>query len=243
MIPVESFLYEIDQKLNNLASNFHQQISEEDKILAINEAIIILIKQKLDTTNNHKIGLDGSKKRYEDLEKLIEDPIDHPLDLVLSDPYLNKYTADLTSISPSYMFYVDSFMVADKGKCLNKVIYINNNLAKHSDITTLINNNNYKPSFEYQETFNVSSSDELWYFTDGTFTPKKIYLSYIRYPQFVCTAGFTFPDGTVIQNKQDCELKQYLKDEILNIAVANLAMYTQNQSAVQDAQLRARTDE
>ncbi len=243
MIPVESLLYELDQMLNNLASNFHQSIPEEDKIIVLNNSQNILIKQKLDTTNIHRIGLDGNKKRYEDLERLVENYEDHELTIVETDSSLNKWTVDLTDISPKYMFYVDSYMIASKGKCLDKIVYVNNDFIKHSDITTLLNNSNYKPSFEYQETFNASGTDELWYFTDGTFTPSKIFLSYIRYPQYICTAGFELPDGTIIENKQDCELNEYLKDELLDIAVRNIAMYTQNQLAVQDSDARIRTNE
>ena len=48
MIPVDSLLYKIDQKLNKLSTNEHQMIQLEDKILALNEAQIKLIKQKVD---------------------------------------------------------------------------------------------------------------------------------------------------------------------------------------------------
>ena len=45
MILVDSLLYKIDQRLNKLASNDHQEIHLEDKILALNEAQLKLIKQ------------------------------------------------------------------------------------------------------------------------------------------------------------------------------------------------------
>ena len=66
MIPVDSLLYKIDQKLNKLSTNEHQQIPLEDKILALNEAQIKLIKQKVDgfSTVSGR-GLDAFKKRYE----------------------------------------------------------------------------------------------------------------------------------------------------------------------------------
>ena len=66
MIPVDSLLYKIDQKLNKLSTNEHQQINLEDKILALNEAQIKLIKQKVDgwsTVSGY--GLDAFKKRSE----------------------------------------------------------------------------------------------------------------------------------------------------------------------------------
>lgn len=243
MIPVDSLLYKIDQKLNKLSTNEHQQIQLEDKILALNEAQIKLIKQKLDgTSTNTGLGMDAFKKRYEDLQKLIEPYESHKLKLKLASKELNKWTADISSIKPAYMFYVDSFLLADKGKCKNRKIWINKDLAKHSDLSLLLNNDHYKPSFEYQETFNFISSDELAIFTDGTFTPTALYLSYVRYPKYIDKEGYEKLDGTPSQT-QDCELKNYLEDEIVDLAVQVLAMYTENQSAVQTAQMRIQTNE
>jgi hypothetical protein len=64
MIKTVSLLYKTDQRLNKLASNAHQEIPLEDKILAANEAQLKLIKQKLDGNNIFKLGFDSFKKRY-----------------------------------------------------------------------------------------------------------------------------------------------------------------------------------
>lgn len=242
MIPVDSLLYKIDQKLNKLSSNSHQQIELEDKILALNEAQIKLIKQKLDSNNVLKGGLDSFKKRYEDLQKFVENYDAHALDLTLSDEKLNKWVASLTGISPAFMFYIDSYLIASKESCTNRIVWVNRDLAKHADVPTLLNNTNYRPSFEYQETFCVLSTDEVGIFTDGTFTPEKLYLSYIRYPQYIDKEGYIKLDGTNSVN-QDCELKNYLEDELVDLTVQNLAMYTDNPAAVQSAQLRIATNE
>lgn len=242
MIPVDSLLYKIDQKLNKLSSNSHQQIELEDKILALNEAQIKLIKQKLDSNNVLKGGLDSFKKRYEDLQKFVENYDAHALDLTLSDEKLNKWVASLTGISPAFMFYIDSYLIASKESCKNRIVWVNRDLAKHADVPTLLNNTNYRPSFEYQETFCVLSTDEVGIFTDGTFTPEKLYLSYIRYPQYIDKEGYIKLDGTNSVN-QDCELKNYLEDELVDLTVQNLAMYTDNPAAVQSAQLRIATNE
>jgi hypothetical protein len=243
MIPVDSLLYKIDQKLNKLSTNEHQQIQLEDKILALNEAQIKLIKQKMDgTPTNTGLGMDAFKKRYEDLQKLVEPYEAHKLPLKLASKELNKWVTPLTSIKPAYMFYVDSFVIADKGDCKNRKIWINKDLAKHGDLQYLLNNDHYKPSFEYQETFNFISSDELAIFTDGTFTPKTLYLSYLRYPKYIDKEGYEKLDGTQSIN-QDCELKNYLEDELVDLTVQSLAMYTENQSAIQTAQMRIQTNE
>jgi len=243
MIAVDSLLYKIDQKLNKLSTNDHQQIQLEDKILALNEAQIKLIKQKMDGMSTPSgLGMDTFKKRYEDLERLVELYEDHPLELTLTNKDLNKWTTNIDKISPAYMFYVDSYILADKGRCKNHKIWINRDLAAHGDIQFILNNDHYKPSFEYQETFNFISSDEISIFTDGTFTPVCLYLSYIRYPQYIDKEGYIKFNGNESRN-QDCELKSYLEDELLDLTVQNLAMYTENASAVQSAQFRIQTNE
>lgn len=243
MIPVDSLLYKIDQRLNKLSTNDHQQIQLEDKILALNEAQIKLIKQKVDGFSTVSgLGLDAFKKRYEDLQKLVITYNEHPLKLTLKNSTTNQWFAYLHELTPKYMFYIDSYILADKGRCKDRVIWINRDLAKHGDLQFILNNDHYKPSFEYQETFNFLSSDEINVFTDGTFTPKEVYISYMRYPVYIDKEGYVKFDGTDSID-QDCELEEYLEDELLDLTVQNLAMYTENQSAVQSSVYRIQTNE
>jgi len=243
MIPVDSLLYKIDQKLNKLSTNDHQVVNLEDKILALNEAQIKLIKQKVDGwSTNSGYGMDAFKKRYEDLQSLVETYNHQPLTLALKNAELNQWFANIHLLEPKYMFYVDSYVLADKGRCRDRKIWINRDLAKHGDIQFILNNTHYRPSFEYQETFNFLSSDEISIFTDGTFTPKNINISYMRYPQYINKEGYIMLDG-LPSFDQDCELELYLEDELLDLTVQNLAMYTENQSAVQSSIYRIQTNE
>jgi hypothetical protein len=243
MIPVDSLLYKIDQRLNKLSTNEHQQIQLEDKILALNEAQIKLIKQKVDGfSTSSGLGLDSFKKRYEDLQSLIVSYNNQPLSLKVKNKELNQWFARLNVLSPKYMFYIDSYVLADKGRCKDRKIWINRDLSKHGDLQFILNNDHYKPSFEYQETFNFLSSDEISIFTDGTFTPSKIYIAYMRYPVYIDKEGYIKFDGTPSVD-QDCELETYLEDELLDLTVQNLAMYTENQAAVQSSQMRIQTNE
>jgi hypothetical protein len=243
MISVDSLLYKIDQRLNKLSTNEHQQIQLEDKILALNEAQIKLIKQKIDNISTvSQMGLDSFKKRYEDLQSLIIAYNDGQLPLTLKNEELNQWKANIHLLEPKYMFYIDSYVLADKGICKDRKIWINRDLAKHGDLQFILNNTHYKPSFEYQETFNFLSSDEISIFTDGTFTPTKICVSYMRYPVYIDKEGYVKFDGTD-STDVDCELETYLEDELLDLTVQNLAMFTENQSAVQNAQYRIQTNE
>ena len=49
-------------------------------------------------------------------------------------------------------------------------------------------------------------------------------------------------DGTP-SSDVNCELEEYLEDEIVDLTVQNLAMYTENAAAVQSAQFRIQTNE
>ena len=167
MINVDSLLYKIDQKLNKLSSNEHQQIQLEDKILALNEAQLKLIKQKVDGPSTPLgVGMNAIRKRYEDLQILVEPYESHPLSLTLSNKELNEWTADISNLSPEYMFYIDAYLLADKGNCKDRKIWMNRDLLSHGDLQFVLNNVHYKPSFEYQETCVLISSNEIDTFTD-----------------------------------------------------------------------------
>jgi len=243
MIPVDSLLYKIDQKLNKLSTNEHQQIALEDKILALNEAQIKLIKQKVDGQSTISgLGLDAFKKRYEDLQSLVVAYNEGELELHLKNDQLNQWAANIHALEPKYMFYVDSYVLASKGRCVDRKIWINKDLAKHGDLSLLLNNTHYRPSFEYQETFNFLSSDEISIFTDGTFIPSKIYISYMRYPVYIDKVGYVNFDGEDSID-QNCELELYLEDELVDLTVQNLAMYTENTAATENAAFRIKTNE
>jgi hypothetical protein len=243
MIPVDSLLYKIDQRLNKLSTNEHQQIQLEDKILALNEAQIKLIKQKVDNISTvSQMGMDAFKKRYEDLQSLVIDYNNQPLPLVLENQKLNQWKADITALNPQYMFYLDAYILADKGSCKDRIIWINRDLAKHGDLQFILNNEHYKPSFEWQETFNFLSTDEISIFTDGTFTPKTINIMYMRYPVYIDKTGYIKFDGEA-STDVNCELEAFLEDELLDLTVQNLAMFTENQAAAQSAQYRIQTNE
>jgi hypothetical protein len=243
MILVDSLLYKIDQKLNKLSSNEHQQIQLEDKILSLNEAQIKLVKGKVGgLATPSGMGLDAFRKRHEDLQNLIEDYIHQPLSLQETDTNIHQWEASLELLEPKYLFYIDSYILADKGRCKNRRINVNEDLAKHGDILVLLNNVHYRPSFEYQETFNTISSDKINIYTDGTFTPTKIYISYLRYPKYIDKEGYINLEGKA-SITQDCELEAYLEDELVDLTVQDLAEYTENSSAVQSAQFRIQKQE
>jgi len=59
---------------------------------------------------------------------------------------------------------------------------------------------------------------------------------------YINKTGYIMLDGNPSYDA-DCELELYLEDELLDLTVQNLAMYTENQSAVQSAAYRIQTNE
>lgn len=239
MISTEKLLYRIDQELNKLSSHEHQEIAPEDKIIAINSAVITLVKQKVGLNNAYQMGLDSFKKRYEDLENLIVPFKDGKISLKVSDKKLNRYTGE---VPDNMLFQIDSYLLGTKGTCKDVTLYTNSRVLKHGDISKMLNNETYKPSFEWREVPFELSSDTISFYTDGTFTLSNAYLSYIRYPQEADIEGYIHFDGTE-STTVDLDLEDYLEDELLSLVVMNLALNTENNSAFQSAQVKGKISE
>lgn len=240
MIPVTELLYDIDLKLNKVGSNEHQNIGLEDKLIALNDAQVNLIKTKFSENNIYKAGLDSFQKRYNDLESLIEK--DKFLPLTSNGDPLKSYSANLDLLKPQYMLGIpgSEYILADKGDCKNNPLVINQ--VRHGDINVTLKNTNTAPSFEYQEVPGTITGHKWQVFTDGTFTPKRLHLSYIRYPKKVDYEGYIHLDGKA-STVSDSELPYYLKEELVDIAVRSLALSTENQNAVQASQIKIQTNE
>jgi hypothetical protein len=240
MIDVKELLYDIDLKLNKIGSNEHQGIELENKIIALRDAEINVVKTKFTENNVYKSGLDSFQKRYNDLETIIEK--NQSIILTEDTSPLKSWSADLTLLNPKYMLGIpgSEYILANKGDCKNNILVVHQKI--HGNINTLLKNSNISPSFEYQETIGVISDHTWQVFTDGTFTPTRLYLWYIKYPVQVDFEGYTHFDGTpsTIVNS---ELPYYLKEEITDVAVKALALSTENQNAVTASQLKINTNE
>src|SRR5688500_6456220 len=123
MIPVSNLIYGIDMALNKLSSLENQVIPIENKIIALNQAQIKLILSKKEP-KTQPLGFESTAKKYEDIQVLIEPTHEHPLELKKVDDKLNKWSASLEDLEPEYMFYVESYIVADKEGCNNHTLFV-----------------------------------------------------------------------------------------------------------------------
>lgn len=222
MIPVTRLLYKLDMKLNKLATNEHQSISDANKILALNEAQLKLLKYKAES-------FDSIKSIYKDLQILVLP--NEELTVTKTNDVYNSYYANLDNLTKEFYLILEGMTLCSKEGCTNRSVYIPR-VVKHGDVYTWLKNTNTEPSFEYQETIATISDGKLYIYTDGTFEVNKLYITYVRYPQKINIAGYIDFDGTPSFD-QDCELYDELEDELLNLAVLELAINTENVPLVQ----------
>jgi len=239
MISVKQLLYKTDLRQNKLATNDHQEIPVEDKLFSINEQQLKLIKKKISTNNIYQIGLDGFKKRYEDLQNLI----------IQSEEALVKkgkdsfdyFLLDTTTLKNKYLFFISLTAICTKGKCTERPLAITK-IVKHADLQTTMKNSNDVPSFESQETIAIISGDKIYIYTDGTFDINKVYITYLKYPQKVDLEGYIDLEGNP-SITQDCELHEFLEDELLDLVQLDLALNTENIPSAQGAEIKSKTNE
>ena len=185
------------------------------------------------------MGFDSYKKRYEDLQKLIV--LAETSNVSKLNGIYEAYTVDIPSLKNKFMFLLSVEAECSKGTCKNRPVTCIK-IAKHANLPVLMDNSNYVPSFEYQESLAEISSDKILIYTDKTFKVDTAYISYLRYPQRIDIEGYIDIEGNASAT-QDCELEDYLQDELLDLAVLELAMNTENIPSIQNTEFRLKNNE
>lgn len=235
MIPTQRLLYKIDLKLNKVASGNHQDIPLPDKILILNEAQIRLLKKKVNINNLYQSGFDSFRSRYQDLQNLVV-----PYETVVPTKTTEVYPSYSTKVKDNFYLPVDIIAIASKDSCKERIINVPR-LVKHSDLSTLMNNSHFNPSFDFQETLAVMSSDNIIVYS-GDFAIDELKISYLRYPQKIDFEGYNNFDGTP-STTVDCELPDQLEDELVALAVTELAFIIGNSDLAQSQQFMSKNSE
>ena len=236
MIKVDELLYEFELRINQLDRQDNQNIFLENKLIHLNNAQISWVKSKLNPNNIYKIGYEGMRKRIDDLQVLKVNNKKLTLRLGNNKKYLN-YEASLDI--EDYMFYQAAYLEASKGSCNNTISV---NLIKEGQVSVLYYNENYQPSYFWMETIATIGNNTLYVYYTEDFSIDNVYLTYLRKPKKIDKEGYVNFDGTDSVN-QDCELPEYAKSDILDIAVGYAAMATDNQLQAQFAKLREQNNE
>jgi hypothetical protein len=116
------------------------------------------------------------------------------------------------------MFYLKAYAEVTKGKCLDKRCRVL--IKQHDD---MFEESSFdRSNFEWRFLNALFVREGLKLYPDGIL--KKVYLSYIKKPDYVHAAGeynngYKKLDGTVLTGYKNCELPDHTHSEIIDIAV------------------------
>ena len=232
MISVDELLYEFELKLNSLDREYNQNIFVENKLVYLDNAQIAWVKSKLNNNNVLKIGYEGLRKRIDDLQNLKVQNYKMTLNKTDNIRYIG-YQSSLSQV-PDYMFYISSYASAKTKNC-NATLGVN--LIKEGELETLYYNDNFKPSFKWRDTIATLGANNVYVYTDGSFTLEDFRLTYLRRPKRIDKEGYVKLDGSNSVN-QDCELPEYAKADIVDLAVKYAAQSISDTTQVQMAKER-----
>ena len=239
MISVDELLYEFELKLNSLNRESNQNMFLENKLIYLNNAQMTWVKSKMNPNNIYKVGYEGMRKRIEDLQVLKINDERLTVSKTENKRYLG-YSADLTGVT-NYMFYVSSYAMASTPKC---TATMGINLIKEGELETQYYNANYAPSYKWRDTIATIGDNKLYVYVDDdeTFKIDEVSMTYLRTPKVIDKEGYVKFDGTDSVN-QDCELPEYAKNDVVDLAVKYAAQSTDNQLQVQMAKEREQNNE
>ena len=224
MIAVHDLVYEFKLMLNKVNRQDNVDVPIEDILVYLNRAQLAWIKTKINPNNIYKAGYDSIRKRIDDLQRLKVDNL-ALIPVKTNDLLYLGFDCSIDSLK-DYMFYLSSYAVAKKKKCEETITI---DLVKHGDLSTRYLDANFSPSFEWRTTLATLGDNKLTVYSGENFSIQKVFLTYLRYPKVIDMEGYTKLDGTNSVDV-DCELPEYAKPDIVDLAVKFAAQSNDNQA-------------
>lgn len=224
---VKSMHFEFKLKLDRIdtLSNPDFNVAEIDWLL--NEAQLLIVKQRFTQNNNQQSGFETNTKRIGDLSTLVvkqpeQDgiiPIDNSIDLsTLKFPFLYLLRADAdVQLNPN---------------CIKRVTL---KYVQHDDLSEALKDPFNKSSLDsivytIGKT-NASNSPSIYIYPEN-FNVIKIFPEYLKLPNRISFGGYKFIDGT-ISTTSNCELPEQIHSEIIDLAVQLASFNIENPEYIQ----------
>lgn len=212
--------YDFKMKFNkgDSQNNRNFQVPEIDWLL--NEALSIYIKVIAEPRfrKPEMSGIDFNQRTINDLREIVDESKSKEATGIALTQFDD--TRWLATLPTDYMFYTRGYVVATKDKCKGKLrCYEKSRGDIHEE------NTHYNSSFEWREINIETSGNNLVIYSDNTFTPSKLLLSYLRIPKYMHNAqdfggSYMNADKTVTYTgHQNCELSSITHSEIVDLAV------------------------
>ena len=205
----------IRQRLNKLASNDYDNIECWQVVEAFNKGQVEWCRRNLHGTNAKQEGDEQSKRRIDDLQRLLVQ-----VPVTLTNKLLYFESPDI----PGDYFEYKRISVYATNDCCDKprrmVVY----LAEEANVDELLRDVNKKPSFEWAETFVTFTNNKFRVYTNDEFTVSETILHYYRQPIRIQILNCVDPYTQTVSNVDvECEFKDDIVELFIDEAVSILA--------------------
>ena len=203
----------IKQRLNKLDSQDYDNLECWVIVEAFNKAQVEWTRRQLHGINIVKEGDEGSTRRKDDLQVLMNTV---PL------PLTNEQVSYSLNVPENYLQWkrVDAYAKNDCCPDRRMVIY----LAEEGNLSQLLRDDAKKPSFEWAETFATLKNNKVFIYTNQEFEISNASLTYYRQPRKIQIQGCVDPyTSTQSLLNVECEFKDDIIELIIDEAVSILA--------------------
>lgn len=223
----------VKQRLNKLASNDYDNIECWQVVEAFNKGQVEWCRRNLHGTNLKQEGDEQSKRRIDDLQRLLK-----PVPLTMVDRQL--FFESPAGLPTDYMEWKRVSANATNECCQDPrrmVIY----LAEEANVDELLRDKNKQPNFEWAETFCTLIDNKLRIYTDNKFAIDDVTLYYYRQPVRIqminCVDPYTQQVSTadVLCEFKDDMVELFI-DEAVKIIAGDIESLNQMQRASQSVE-------
>lgn len=211
----QTIYLKIKQRLNKLASNDYDNIECWQVVEAFNKGMVEWCRRNLHGVNQKQEGDEQSKRRIDDLQKLMVSTT-----ITMNNKQLYYESPEL----PDNYFEWKRVSAKSKNNCCEDprrmVIY----LAEEANVDELLRDKNKQPSFEWAETFVTLIDNKFRIYTDNKFDVVDTVLTYYRQPVRIQILNCVDPYTQVASTQEvECEFKDDLVELFIDEAVKILA--------------------
>lgn len=223
----------VKQRLNKLSSNDYDNIECWQVVEAFNKGQVEWCRRNLHGTNIKQEGDEQSKRRIDDLQRLLK-----PTPLNMVDRQL--FYESQAGLPTDYMEWKRVSLNATNECCKDPrrmVVY----LAEEANVDELLRDKNKQPNFEWGETFCTLIDNNLRIYTDEKFDIQDVTLYYYRQPVRIqmlnCVDPYTQQLSTVdVQCEFKDDMVEVFIDEAVKIIAGDIESLNQMQRASQSVE-------
>jgi hypothetical protein len=201
------------QRLNKLDSNDYDNIECWQIVEAFNKAQVEWARRQLHGINLTKEGDEGSTRRKDDLQILLDT---ETLAIVDKDYYYRG------PVPQDYLQWKRVDVFANKECCDKRRMTVY--FAEEGNLNQLLRDKSKQPSFEWAETFATLKSGNVNIYTNSEFDIQSADLIYYRQPIKIQINGCVDPYTSIQSTAEvECEFKDDIIELIIDEAVSILA--------------------